>query len=75
MMVGAASIAGQWNDVLPSQLTLRHLADAVRSNAGEELLTSLVTGLIASAHRARRSARGPRSPCAACAGVQRVRRA
>ncbi len=49
MMVCAASVAGQWNDVLPSQLTLRHLADAVRSNAGEELLTSLLTGLIASA--------------------------
>ncbi len=48
MMVGAASVAGQWNDVLPSHLTLRHLADAVRSNAGEELLTSLLTGLIAS---------------------------
>jgi 2-aminoethylphosphonate transport system permease protein len=49
LMVGAASVAGQWNDVLPSHLTLRHLADAVRSNAGEELLTSLLTGLIASA--------------------------
>lgn len=49
LMVAAASVAGQWNDVLPSHLTLRHLADAVRSNAGEELLTSLLTGLIASA--------------------------
>lgn len=49
LMVGAASIAGQWNGVLPSQLTLRHLADAVQSSAGAELLTSLVTGLIASA--------------------------
>ncbi|HET9764969.1 MAG TPA: ABC transporter permease subunit [Casimicrobiaceae bacterium] len=49
MMVGAASVAGQWNDVLPSHLTLRHLADAVQSNAREELLTSLLTGLIASA--------------------------
>jgi len=47
LMVGAASIAGQWNDVLPSRLTLRHLADAVRSNAGEELLTSLLTGVVA----------------------------
>lgn len=47
-VVGAASVAGQWNDVLPSHLTTRHLADAVRSNAGEELLTSLVTGVIAS---------------------------
>ncbi len=48
LMVAAASVAGQWNDVLPSQLTLRHLADAVQSSAGEELLTSLLTGLIAS---------------------------
>lgn len=48
LVVGAASVAGQWNDVLPSHLTARHLADAVRSNAGEELLTSLLTGLIAS---------------------------
>jgi 2-aminoethylphosphonate transport system permease protein len=47
-MVGAASVAGQWNGVLPSHLTLRHLGDAVQSNAGAELLTSLVTGLVAS---------------------------
>jgi 2-aminoethylphosphonate transport system permease protein len=48
-MVGAASVAGQWNGVLPSHLTLRHLQDAVQSNAGAELLTSLLTGLVASA--------------------------
>jgi 2-aminoethylphosphonate transport system permease protein len=48
LMVAAASVAGQWNGVLPSPLTLRHLADAVQERAGEELLTSLATGLIAS---------------------------
>ncbi len=48
LMVGAASIAGQWNGVLPSQLTLRHLADAVRSDAGRQLATSLGTGVAAS---------------------------
>ena len=48
VVVGAASIAGQWNDVLPSHLTLRHLHDAFVSNAGVELLTSLTTGVIAS---------------------------
>ncbi|HEX8739140.1 MAG TPA: ABC transporter permease subunit [Casimicrobiaceae bacterium] len=48
VVVGAASIAGQWNDVLPSHLTLRHLHDAFVSNAGVELLTSLSTGVIAS---------------------------
>jgi len=49
LMVGAASIAGQWNDVLPSHLTLRHLDDAVNGRATHELLTSLITGLVASA--------------------------
>lgn len=48
VVLGAASIAGQWNGVFPSHLTMRHLADAVQSNAGEELLTSLLTGLFAS---------------------------
>ncbi len=47
-MVGAASVAGQWNDVLPTHLTLRHLADALRSTARDELTTSLATGVIAS---------------------------
>jgi 2-aminoethylphosphonate transport system permease protein len=49
LMVAAASVAGQWNGVLPSHLTLRHLHDAVQSDAGMQLLTSLATGLIASA--------------------------
>ena len=48
VVVGAASVAGQWNDVLPSHPTLRHLHDAFVSNAGAELLTSLATGVIAS---------------------------
>ena len=48
VVVGAASVAGQWNDVLPSHLTLRHLHDAFVSNAGVELVTSLATGVIAS---------------------------
>lgn len=48
LVVAAASVAGQWNDVLPSHLTLHHLAGAVRSESGDELLTSLLTGLIAS---------------------------
>jgi hypothetical protein len=28
LVVGAASVAGQWNDVLPTHLTLHHLVDA-----------------------------------------------
>ena len=49
LVVAAASIAGQWNGVLPSQLTVRHLAEAVQSVGKDELVTSLWTGLIASA--------------------------
>lgn len=48
VVVGAASIAGQWNDVFPSHLTFGHLWGAVHSSAGAELLTSFATGLIAS---------------------------
>ncbi|MGH8802940.1 MAG: ABC transporter permease subunit [Casimicrobiaceae bacterium] len=48
VVVGAASVAGQWNDVFPSHLTLRHLHEAIVGSAGVELLTSLVTGVIAS---------------------------
>jgi 2-aminoethylphosphonate transport system permease protein len=48
-MVGAASVAGQWNGVLPTALTVQHLTDAVQERAGEELMASLVTGLVASA--------------------------
>jgi len=48
VVVGLASIAGQWNGVFPSHLTTRHLTDALQSNSGGELMTSLMTGLIAS---------------------------
>ncbi len=48
-VVGLASVAGQWNGILPSDLTLQHLAGALRDRSGHELLTSLLTGLIASA--------------------------
>jgi 2-aminoethylphosphonate transport system permease protein len=48
VVVVLASIAGQWNDVLPSHYTVHHLVDAVHGTSGEELVTSLLTGVIAS---------------------------
>jgi 2-aminoethylphosphonate transport system permease protein len=43
-----ASLAGQWNGVLPSGLTLVHYAAAVSGSSGAALRTSLVTGAVAS---------------------------
>jgi 2-aminoethylphosphonate transport system permease protein len=45
----AASFAGQWNDVLPSQPTIEHYLEAVSGASGEALWTSVVTGTVASA--------------------------
>ena len=47
-MIVLASIAGQWNDVLPSHLTLANYARAVTGDSGEALKVSIITGLIAS---------------------------
>lgn len=47
-VVGLASVAGQWNSVLPSHFTLIHLRDAMQGNSGHELWISLITGLVAS---------------------------
>jgi 2-aminoethylphosphonate transport system permease protein len=47
-MIGLASIAGQWNDVLPSHLTLRHFVDSVQGESGAQVRASLVTGALAS---------------------------
>ena len=48
-MIALASIAGQWNGMLPSHLTLQNYADAVRGDSGAQLRTSVLTGLTASA--------------------------
>jgi 2-aminoethylphosphonate transport system permease protein len=48
LMIALASVAGQWNGVLPSHLTLGHYADAVQGESGAELRVSVVTGLLAS---------------------------
>ena len=47
-MIALASIAGQWNGVLPSHLTLRHYADAFHGDSGAQLRVSLLTGCLAS---------------------------
>ncbi|HTZ77978.1 MAG TPA: ABC transporter permease subunit [Stellaceae bacterium] len=47
-MIALASVAGQWNAALPSQLTLVHYAQAVDGDYGQALRTSVLTGLMAS---------------------------
>lgn len=44
-----ASVVRQWNDVLPTGLTLAHYLQAFRGDSLESLTTSLATGLLASA--------------------------
>jgi len=44
-----ASFSGQWNDILPSNMTLVHYAKAFRSDSYDALKASLLTGAIASA--------------------------
>lgn len=43
-----ASFSGQWNDILPSNMTLVHYAKAFRSDSFDALKASLFTGVIAS---------------------------
>jgi 2-aminoethylphosphonate transport system permease protein len=49
VMIALASVAGQWNGILPSHLTLRHYVDAVHGESGAQLRVSLLTGLLSSA--------------------------
>lgn len=44
-----ASFSGQWNDILPSHMTLDHYAKAFRTDSFDALKASLLTGVIASA--------------------------
>jgi 2-aminoethylphosphonate transport system permease protein len=48
-VIALASISGQWNDILPSHLTLAHYANAFRSDSFNNLKSSIWTGVIASA--------------------------
>lgn len=47
-VIALASISGQWNDILPSQLTLVHYANAFRSDSFDSLKASIITGALAS---------------------------
>ncbi len=46
--IALASVAGEWNGVLPIKLTLVHYAHALSGEAAEQLRASVVTGAIAS---------------------------
>ncbi len=48
-VIALASITGQWNDILPSNLTLSHYGAAFRTDSFDALKASLLTGVIASA--------------------------
>jgi 2-aminoethylphosphonate transport system permease protein len=48
-MIGLASVAGQWNGVLPSHLTFAHYVGAVHGDSGAQLRVSVLTGFMASA--------------------------
>src|SRR5262249_16189086 len=47
-MIALASLAGQWNDVLPSHFTFQHYLGAVRGESGAQLRVSILTGFLAS---------------------------
>ena len=47
-VIALASVSGQWNDILPSNLTFVHYLDAFRTDSVDSLKTSIVTGAIAS---------------------------
>jgi 2-aminoethylphosphonate transport system permease protein len=47
-MIGLASVAGQWNGMLPSHLTFRHYAEALAGSSAAELRVSVLTGFLAS---------------------------
>lgn len=48
-VIVAASVAGQWNGLLPEQLTGQHYLNAMSGQLGRQVGVSLVTGMIASA--------------------------
>jgi 2-aminoethylphosphonate transport system permease protein len=47
-VIALASLADQWNGVLPSHLTFRHYAEALEGDSGTQLRVSLLTGVMAS---------------------------
>ncbi|MGH7068961.1 MAG: ABC transporter permease subunit [Acetobacteraceae bacterium] len=49
VIIFLASIAGQWNGVLPSHFTIEHYANALHGASGLMLRASIITGVFASA--------------------------
>jgi len=47
-IIALASVAGQWNGVLPSKLTFANYGSAVTGDSGEALRVSIITGVVAS---------------------------
>jgi len=47
-VIALASVSGQWNGILPRNLTLVHYANAFRSESFDSLTASILTGAIAS---------------------------
>ena len=47
-MIALASVAGQWNDVLPSHLSFANYGVALAGASGEALRVSIITGLTTS---------------------------
>ncbi|MBV9244398.1 MAG: ABC transporter permease subunit [Methylobacteriaceae bacterium] len=47
-IIAMASLAGEWNGVLPTKPTLEHYASALSGASGEQLQASLITGAVAS---------------------------
>lgn len=48
LVILLASVAGQWNDILPVHLTIGHYVDAVQGEYWGQIVASLVTGAVAS---------------------------
>jgi len=48
-VIALASFAGEWNGLLPSQMTLEHYADALTGDSAAALRVSLITAVLASA--------------------------
>ena len=46
--IALASISGQWNSILPSQLTARHYAQALQGDSAQQLWVSVLMGALAS---------------------------
>ena len=61
LMLVLASVAGQWNGVLPSQFTLEHLRSAVVGSQSVALWHSLANASMCSGWRKQRKAKRP--PC------------